>query len=117
MRAKKWLTISTVVCTIGSIVSMIVFKNIHIDMGYDVALAIFGSALLGFIMSLIEYFSERKSSMEEFWSEAIQVLVQLRQAKPIVLSEPEELVLNSLFEDESNGTMKLYGEKYLNRWD
>ena len=111
MRAKKWLTISTVICTIGSIALIIFFKNIDIRIGYDISLAIFGSALLGFIMSLIEYFSERKSSMEEFWSETMRVLAQFRQAKPIVLSEPEELVLNSLFEDESNKMKKSYGEK------
>ena len=72
MTAKKWVTIVTFVCTIEVIIFIVIFKlyclenNIGYDIGYDIALAVFGSALLGFVMSLVEYFSERKNAMKQF---------------------------------------------------
>lgn len=114
MRAKKWLTFATIICTIASIVLMIAFQCNDIKIGYDISLALFGSAFLGFIMSLIEYFSERKSSMEKFWIEARKVLVQFRNAKPIVMNEPEELILNSLAEEMNNREIEKYGEEVAN---
>lgn len=111
MRAKKWLTFATVICTIISIVLMIVFQFKNIKMGYDIALAMFGSALLGFIMSMIEYFSERKSSMEQFWLEARKVLYQFRKARPINISDPEKLILNSFAEEIYNKEVGQYGKK------
>ena len=114
MRAKKWLTFATIICTIASIVLMIAFQCNDIKIGYDISLALFGSAFLGLIMSLIEYFSERKSSMEKFWIEARKVLVQFRNAKPIVMNEPEELILNSFAEEISNREIEKYGEEVAN---
>ena len=114
MRAKKWLTFATIICTIASIVLMIAFQCNDIKIGYDISLALFGSAFLGFIMSLIEYFSERKSSMEKFWIEARKVLVQFRNAKPIVMNEPEELMLNSFAEEINNREIEKYGEEVAN---
>lgn len=48
MNAKKWVTIVTLICTIIAVVLMTVFKCCFSDgnIGYDIALAIFGSALL-----------------------------------------------------------------------
>lgn len=114
MRAKKLVTIATIICTITSVVWMIVFQCNDINMGYDISLALFGSAFLGFIMSLIEYFSERKNSMEKFWMEAGKVLIQFRKAKPIVTSEPEELILNSFTEEIHNSNVERYGEEIAN---
>ena len=110
MRAKKWLVFFTSICSIGTIALIALFKYTELETGYDISLAIFGSALLGFVMSLIEYFSERRGAMEVFWTETINVLTQYRKAKPLVLSEPEELVLSSLSEDESNKLIESYGE-------
>lgn len=114
MRAKKWLTFSTAICIIVSIILMIVFQCNHIKIGYDIALAMLGSALLGFVMSLIEYFSERRSSMERFWLEARKVLSQFRKAKPIVISDPEELVIDSLAEEIHNKQVETWGEEIAN---
>lgn len=114
MRAKKWLTFATIICTMASVVLMIVFQCNDIKIGYDISLALFGSAFLGFIMSLIEYFSERKSSMEKFWIEARKVLIQFRKAKPIVTSEPEELIFNSFAEEIHNRQVEQYGKKVAN---
>ena len=68
MAAKKWVTIVTFVCTIEVIIFIVIFKLYCLEnnIGYDIALAVFGSALLGFVMSLVEYFSERKNAMEQF---------------------------------------------------
>lgn len=79
---------------------MTVFKCCFSDgnIGYDIALAIFGSALLGLIMSLVEYFSERKKAMEQFWIEAKRVLAQFRKAKYIYFDEPEEIVIGCINE-------------------
>jgi len=101
LNAKKWVTIVTLICTIIAVVLMTVFKCCFSDgnIGYDIALAIFGSALLGLIMSLVEYFSERKKAMEQFWIEAKRVLAQFRKAKYIYFDEPEEIVIGCIAEN------------------
>ena len=68
------------------------FKYCKCDMGYDISLAIFGSALLGFIMSLAEYFTERRKAMEQFWTEARRVLVQFRKASTYNLMNRKNVV-------------------------
>lgn len=95
LNAKKWVTIVTLICTIIAVVLMTVFKCCFSDgnIGYDIALAIFGSALLGLIMSLVEYFSERKKAMEQFWIEAKRVLAQFRKAKYIYFVNQEGILL------------------------
>ena len=108
MNAKKWVTIVTLICTIIAVVLMTVFKCCFSDgnIGYDIALAIFGSALLGLIMSLVEYFSERKKAMEQFWIEAKRVLAQFRKAKYIYFDEPEEIVIGCIAENYYNKRAK-----------
>lgn len=55
-------------------------------------------------MSLVEYFTERRKAMEQFWIEAEQVLAQFRKAKYIKFDEPEDLVISCI------------AENYKNRW-
>ena len=93
MSAKKWVTIVTFFCTMFAVILLPIFDYYECNIGYDISLAIFGSALLGFIMSLVEYFTERRKAMEQFWLEAGQVLAQFRKAKYIKFDEPEDLVL------------------------
>ena len=94
MKEKKWLTIITAVCSICSIAIALLFKDCtNYKFIYDIALAVFGSGLLGFLMSLIEYFVQRRYSMEEFWYEAQKALKQLRACKPIVTDAPLDLIL------------------------
>ena len=76
------------------------------NIGYDIALAVFGSALLGFIMSLVEYFSERKKAMEQFWIEAKRVLAQFRKAEYIYFDEPEDIVTGCIAENYYNKRAK-----------
>ena len=74
------------------------------NIGYDIALAVFGSALLGFIMSLVEYFSERKKAMEQFWIEA--KLAQFRKAEYIYFDESEKIVTGCIAENYYNKRAK-----------
>lgn len=76
------------------------------NIGYDIALAVFGSALLGFIMSLVEYFSERKKAMEQFWIEAKRVLAQFRKAEYIYFDELEKIVTGCIAENYYNKRAK-----------
>ncbi len=111
MRTKKWLTYITLFCTILSSVLIIVFCYMHIKLGYDIAMAIFGGALLGMLMSITEYFSERRNAMENFWNVAYNVLAKFREAKPLDLSAPETLILECLEEEENNRIVKAYGKE------
>ena len=79
MKAKKWLTIITLVITALSLVfAFIIGKNSNC-ITYDISMAIFGGAALGFIMSLTEYYVERRKAMEEFWLQATKVLNELNR--------------------------------------
>jgi len=69
---------------------------------YDISMAIFGSALLGFIMSLIEYFAERRKAMEDFLRAAYKVYVQLRKIKLLKLDQPQDLILDCISEEQHN---------------
>ena len=109
MRAKRWVTLVTFSLTLVSIVLIIKFKNFECDVEYDIAMAIFGSSILGCIMSFVEYFSERKRAMEEFYQEAIRILAKFRKAKPLQLTEPEELIRNCIFEKMKNDDYVSFG--------
>lgn len=109
MRAKRWVTLVTFSLTLVSIVLIIKFKNFECDVEYDIAMAIFGSSILGCIMSFVEYFSERKRAMEEFYQEAIRILAKFRKAKPLQLTEPEELICNCIFEKMKNDDYVSFG--------
>ena len=66
MKAKKWVTFITAGISVISLICAIIANCVCIDLMYDISMAVFGSALLGFIMSLIEYFAERRKAMEDF---------------------------------------------------
>ena len=102
MSAKKWVTIVTFFFTMFAVILLPIFDYYECNIGYDISLAIFGSALLGFIMSLVEYFTERRKAMEQFWLEAGQVLAQFRKAKYIKFDEPEDLVISCIAENYEN---------------
>jgi uncharacterized protein YlzI (FlbEa/FlbD family) len=107
MKAKKWVTFITAgVSAISLICAIIAYVN-NVDLMYDISMAIFGSALLGFIMSLIEYFAERRKAMEDFLGAAYKIYVQLRKIKLLKLDEPKELILDCILEEQSN---KMWGK-------
>lgn len=66
MKAKKWLTIITLVITALSLVfAFIIGKNSNC-ITYDISMAIFGGAALGFIMSLTEYYLKDEKQWKNF---------------------------------------------------
>ena len=79
MKAKKWLTIITGCISLLSLIAALIIGKTSNCILYDISMAIFGSALLGAIMSLTEYFVERRKAMEQFWDEARKVLKELRK--------------------------------------
>lgn len=102
MKAKKWLTIITLIITALSLVlAFIIGKNSNC-ITYDISMAIFGGAALGFIMSLTEYYVERRKAMEEFWLQATKVLNELKKIKYLDVDAPINLIVDAIHEDDSN---------------
>ncbi len=102
MRAKKWLSIITLICSFFSAILAVVFIKMPSNILYDFAMAIFGSSLLGFIMSIIEYNVERRSAMEYFWKQAGIVLSKLRKIKYFNADVPIDKMLDCLVEEDHN---------------
>lgn len=104
MKAKKWVTFITAGISAISLIFAIVATCpcVNFPLMYDISMAIFGSALLGFIMSLIEYFAERRKAMESFLSAAYKVYVQLRKIKLLKLDQPQDLILDCIAEEQHN---------------
>lgn len=104
MKAKKWVTFITAGISAISLICAIVATCpcVNLPLMYDISMAIFGSALLGFIMSLIEYFAERRKAMESFLSAAYKVYVQLRKIKLLKLDQPQDLILDCIAEEQHN---------------
>ena len=104
MKAKKWVTFITAGISAISLIFAIVATCpcVNLPLMYDISMAIFGSALLGFIMSLIEYFAERRKAMESFLSAAYKVYVQLRKIKLLKLDQPQDLILDCIAEEQHN---------------
>ena len=103
MKAKKWVTFITVGISVISLICAIVANCscVNLPLMYDISMAIFGSALLGFIMSLIEYFAERRKAMEDFLGAACKIYVQLRKIKLLKLDEPKELILDCIWKNRA----------------
>lgn len=115
MRSKKWLTILTAVCSVLGILGIIGFNSVQHKFAYDISLATFGSSLLGFLMSLTEYFVERRKAMESFWLEGVSAVSQLRKAKWIDISEPKEMILNCIHEEQENSRFAGFTDDFLQR--
>jgi hypothetical protein len=111
MKAKKWLTIVTFICS-GISALMGVYTHFKYNGGivYDFFMAIFGSALLGFIMSLTEYFPERKKAMEKFWTETYKVIDAMQKLKYVDIDEPKDIVLAAIHEEQNNEYIYSLGE-------
>ena len=104
MKAKKWLVIITFAITVLSLpaVFLCFFIFDFYDLWYDLWLTFFGGGILGFIMSLIEYFAEKRRAMETFYSESIKAAYALGKAKYFAPSEPLNLVVNCIKEKQAN---------------
>ena len=103
MRDTKWLSIITGGVSVIAFCCVFFFhENIGLKLIYDISLAIFGSALLGFIMSLIQYFAAKRKSMEIFYSEALKAINILGKAKYFFTDEPIDLIANCIAEEQYN---------------
>ena len=111
MKAKKWLTIITFICSaISALIGVYTHFKCNGGIVYDFAMAIFGSALLGFIMSITEYFPERKKTMENFWTETYKVIDAMQKLKYVDIDEPKDIVLAALHEEQNNEYIYSLGE-------
>lgn len=102
MKAKKWLTIITLIVSLLSLAAAFVIGKDSNSIYYDVSMALLGSAVLGFIMSITEYYVERRKAMEEFWIQAINILKELRKIKHLDLNAPTDLIIEAFGEERSN---------------
>lgn len=114
MTSKKRLTILTFLSTVLGFVGIFLFNCKNVKLGYDLALATFGSALLGLIMSLTEYFIEKRKAIDEFEKESKKVLRKLKKIKPVVITEPKDKLLACFAEEDKNKMAKMYGESTAN---
>ncbi|MBS5115447.1 MAG: hypothetical protein KHY88_07110 [Erysipelotrichaceae bacterium] len=102
MKSKKRLTyITLIVSVLSLIVAFCVGKKAN-SIYYDIALAFLGSAALGFIMSITEYYVEKRKSMEEFWIQATKLLKELSTIKYLDIDAPIDLIINCLNEEGNN---------------
>ena len=107
MKAKKWLTIITFVISLISLVSAFAIGKDGNCIFYDISMAFLGSAFLGFIMSLTEYFVEKRKAMEEFWLQATSVLKRLRKINYLEVDAPYDLIIDAFTEERSNEWHKI----------
>lgn len=103
MRGSKWLSIITLgVSAIALFVVIVFHSKEYLSLVYDISLAVLGSALLGFIMSLVEYFAVKRIAMETFYQEALEAVSTLGKAKYFLTDQPASLVMNCIAEEWSN---------------
>lgn len=110
MKAKKWLTIIAGSFSLLSFIAALIIGKSSNCILYDISMAVFGSALLGAIMSLTEYFVDRRKSMEQFWDEARKVLNELRKIRYINVDAPHELICACFLEEESNKWHRIFND-------
>lgn len=102
MKAKKWLTIMSLIVSLLALVAAFVIGKDSNCIYYDVSMALLGSAVLGFIMSITEYYVERHKAMEEFWIQATNILKELRKIKNLDMDAPTNLIIEAFGEERSN---------------
>lgn len=102
MKAKKWLSIITLFVSIVSLFVAFIIGKCSDLIYYDISMALLGSAVLGFTMSIIEYFVERRKAMEDFWLQATSVLKELRKIKYFYADAPLDLIVDAFSEERSN---------------
>jgi len=112
MRGPKWLSIITFFISVVAIICILCFSTVaDASLAYNISLAIFGSAVLGFIISLIEYFDIRRSVLEEFYLEALKINGLIHEAGYFYTDEPIEFVLDCIVEELNNSyNIKFYME-------
>ena len=104
MFGKKFVIYITLLITIISgVVAAVVYPTASFV--YDVAMACFGSAFLGCIMTFLEYFAVPRSTMELFMEETRKVAAAFSKVPIVAFSAPRKLVLNALAEEWANASV------------
>lgn len=111
MKAKKWLVIITGIISFLSLVCAYVFCDIvPSEFLKNFSFAILGSALLGMIMSLTEYYVARKQALLQYYLCAIDILKEIKKAKYFFMQEPLDLI-QAYFLEKQDNQFKLISNK------
>lgn len=94
MREKKRIMVATFMLIFSAMFSAICCNKDSVL--YDISITAFGSVLLGFVLSSVEYITERQKTMELFLEASKKCLSELRQYRYISLDMPIDL-LHKLF--------------------
>lgn len=98
MKAKKWLIIITGVISFLSIMCAFWFDCIGNQFFMNFSFAIMGSAILGGIMSLTEYFVTKKQALEQYYLASYDILKQIEKVKYFFADEPIDLIIEFFHE-------------------
>lgn len=112
MRNHRALTITTGIATLISIVSYLLSGrgSNAANIVSDLSLAVFGSALLGFIMSLSSYNSAKQQELHEFISAVERYVDQFYWIHPLQIQIPMKLYQDYLYDKDDDATDELYDE-------
>lgn len=113
MKAKKRLIIVTGILSAFSLILAALFSFIKSDslnsslkFWTNFSFAVFGSALLGFIMSIVEYTVEKQRALEEYYLEADRIINAIARVDYFAFYDPKEYLID-FFKPEH----KLLGSK------
>lgn len=97
MKTSKRITISTFVITVLSLILLVVsYKFCSKDIYYDVFLAIFGSGILAFVLSLIEYIENKRKVIFTFYEECGKLSILYSQIQPMVINFTNDILVKFL---------------------
>lgn len=111
MKAKKRLVIVTWIASGISLLLAILFQFFFFGIGnygevsafiVNFSFAVFGSALLGFIMSLVEYFVSKKHALENYYLEALKVYNIFSKIEFLLITEPKDLLMEHFSSEMMN---------------
>ena len=100
MRTNKIATIATCIISLVSFTICVIFSGYNPKpFVYDICLACFGSALLGFVVAYSAYSAERRKAMESFWQESLSLINAIRKLKYLHLEEPVGYIRDCIKEE------------------
>lgn len=107
MRLKIFLMFITLFITVMNIIVIFLFHagNIESELMYDLSLAIIGSAVLGFLYSLVEYYDSKRLILEKIDNLSWKIKTKIELIRPFTPFEPIDLLIKC-FNEESNNEFK-----------
>lgn len=112
MRSKKWLVIITGVISIVTVVCAYWFCDVaDNEFLKNFFFAIMGSALLGVIMSLTEYYVARKQALEKYYLTAYDILKEIKKVEYFFADEPMNLIESYFLEEQNSRHMRVIGKE------